>query len=347
MRRNVRRIALSVVALAGIAIGARMGLEAWFERQIGAWIEFQRAQGHDVGHAGIETGGFPHRFVATVSEPRWVVPERAALTTLEAPLAVVEFVPWRPLDVRNDQPVGATATHVPRDPARARPVASAEAATARLSFRHPGSMEKADVDITKLSLIRVKADGPRPTGTIDAVDLVGHFPDWASLKPGEITARFRIEADRVVAADGVQDLPFDGAAHASLSVAVRERLWSLALDDVVRWRDEGGTLEVEALDVDWNPIDAYATGTIALDEALRPIGASTIEMRGLDKVLDRLVASGDLDGSAANIGKLVMAVFTRPASDGGTPVVKVPLTVQDGYAKAGPLPLFPVGSIVR
>jgi hypothetical protein len=120
-----------------------------------------------------------------------------------------------------------------------------------------------------------------------------------------------------------------------------------SIEDLVAWRDAGGVLEIEKLDIDWIPIELEFESTLALDARLRLLGAGTANIRGLPGLIDRLVERGDIKRSDATVTKLALALLTRPAKDGGAAVVRLPLTAQNGSLRAGPFVLGRLPSIIR
>jgi len=143
--------------------------------------------------------------------------------------------------------------------------------------------------------------------------------------------------------------PFEGKvpfAAASLSLKgdvpsggpIRERLAS--------WRDAGGTLEVTSLKVDWPPLKAEADGTVALDEAFRPLGAFSTAITGYDALLDALVDGGQVARNEASMAKTVLDVMAKRDEATGEPRIEVPVTIQNGTLFVGPVPLMPVPPVV-
>ncbi len=94
------------------------------------------------------------------------------------------------------------------------------------------------------------------------------------------------------------------------------------------WRDGGGTLEVRRLDLRWGPADARAAATIALDDALQPMGAGTLRLSGAEAVLDALAAGGLVPARSAALARRVVGMLARPPEGGGPPEVEVPLTLE-------------------
>ena len=105
------------------------------------------------------------------------------------------------------------------------------------------------------------------------------------------------------------------------------------------WRDAGGTIEVTRFGVRHGPLAADADGTLALDGALQPIGAFTLRSRGFLHLVASLSRRGAIGEGAARAAGLVLGALTRPAADGGPPVLSVPVTLQDRTVHVGPVAL--------
>jgi hypothetical protein len=95
------------------------------------------------------------------------------------------------------------------------------------------------------------------------------------------------------------------------------------------WRDDGGTLEVKLLGLDWGPAHLTAEGTLALDEQDRPLGAGTIRIAGWRETIDVLQAARIIEPGPAAILKIGLGFLGRTGgtNDGS---VQVPLAAQDG-----------------
>ena len=94
------------------------------------------------------------------------------------------------------------------------------------------------------------------------------------------------------------------------------------------WRDSGGSLDIQKLNLAWGPLTVTASASVALDDQLQPMGAGTSKMTGYDATLDALASNGVLTRSAAKAAKAVLSLLaTAPAQD-ETATVEVPLTLQ-------------------
>ena len=112
---------------------------------------------------------------------------------------------------------------------------------------------------------------------------------------------------------------------------------------LLRWRDEGGVLDVGALKMDYGPLALSGSGTAALDEAGQPVAAFAAQVSGLFQLIDALRARGDMGRGEAIAAKLALGVL------GGTPdrqaPLNLPLTLQDRVLSVGPVALTQISEI--
>ncbi len=102
------------------------------------------------------------------------------------------------------------------------------------------------------------------------------------------------------------------------------------------WRDEGGTVEIERINLDWNPLRVSAEGTLALDSAMQPMLAMTARIGGFSELVDALTRNGMVKPKDAQTAKLVLGLMARTPPEGGAPAVQVPVTIQEGMLSIGP-----------
>jgi hypothetical protein len=112
---------------------------------------------------------------------------------------------------------------------------------------------------------------------------------------------------------------------------------------VARWRDDGGNVELRRVKLAWGGLDIEAAGTLSLDSRLRPIGALTARVRGHEKLIEALVAMGEMSAAEATAAKTVLGLLA--AAGGG--VLSVPLTLQDGKVSLGPVALARLSPLLR
>ncbi|MGE0256218.1 MAG: DUF2125 domain-containing protein [Alphaproteobacteria bacterium] len=105
------------------------------------------------------------------------------------------------------------------------------------------------------------------------------------------------------------------------------------------WRDAGGSLEVTRLAISWGPLRAEGDGTATLDADLQPEGAFALRVRGMAQLLVALERQRLIEPQAAAIARLAITAFSRPAADGTTPELQVPVTIQKRRLFLGPVAL--------
>ena len=105
------------------------------------------------------------------------------------------------------------------------------------------------------------------------------------------------------------------------------------------WRDDGGTIEVTALAFTHGTLTVDASGTVALDRDLQPIGAFTAKAQGFLQAVDALQAAGVIAPRDAVTARIVLSALVR--RDGaGAASLSVPVEIQAGLLHAGPVPIL-------
>ncbi len=110
------------------------------------------------------------------------------------------------------------------------------------------------------------------------------------------------------------------------------------------WRDDGGTVELRGLVIRWGPLDLSADGTLALDSELRPIGALSASIAGVDEAVASLLAEGSIGAAEAAAMRVAFNLFARITSSAGDRL-NVPITAQDGRIFVGPVAVARVGPL--
>ncbi len=121
----------------------------------------------------------------------------------------------------------------------------------------------------------------------------------------------------------------------------------LERDALDAWRQDGGTIDIRQVVLGWGALDVSANGTLALDAALRPLGAFTTELQGHRALLAALEQGGTLRRKEASAARLALDLLSKPSGNGdGRRVVTVPLTAQRGRLYLGPVRLLKLPPIL-
>ncbi|SCA58244.1 conserved hypothetical protein [Candidatus Terasakiella magnetica] len=111
-------------------------------------------------------------------------------------------------------------------------------------------------------------------------------------------------------------------------------------EDLILWRDAGGTLELERIQVNYLPLILQGNGTVALDADLQPVGAFTARIQGFFETVSRLRRGGIIRGPDASMAKVVLGMLSKQPKNGGPASISLPLTLQERALFAGPVRLI-------
>jgi hypothetical protein len=115
-------------------------------------------------------------------------------------------------------------------------------------------------------------------------------------------------------------------------------------DALGAWRDDGGTVDVQGVDMGWGGLSVTGDGTMALDKNLQPMAAFSARVTGYDAALDALAAVGGLKPNEVAMARMGLSLMTQRGAD-GTPQLKTPITIQDGGLFVGPARLLKLPKI--
>lgn len=323
----VRRI-LTIV-LAAVLLSAAGYAAYWFHvagelrKGVEGWAAERRANGWRVEWRELATAGFPGRVTLHVAEPALARPDGLAWRT---GALVASARPWDLTRIA----LTAPGRHL-------------------LSWAgHDSELKAATLD-----------------GTLD-LDRGGRLREISLAGSGLVLAAagMDIAADALsltvlplavsAASHDTETVRFAAAAHGitlpDLPGLVLERRIALAeingrvlgpipaappAASILAWAEDGGTLEIDHLALDWAPMALEADGTLALDPRGQPLAALSARVRGFPELMDRLAAAGTLDPAAAAAAKMMLSLMAKP-DRAGRPAVPVPVSVQDGGVWLGP-----------
>ena len=343
----LRRLTRALLGLALLAFG---GLAAyWFwaagqvEAAIAQWTGEQRARGYEIDYRGPELGGFPVRLAVAFSEPRIAAPQcwRWSGGAIAGQAAF-----WNPRVLRLDLPLEQTLSAAWRGHRRDLTL-NAAAARGLVHLGREGWLKAATVEME--GVVLSEAGG----GTLNAETLryrltrrpptLEGADDWTLLVSGQTRGIVLPGGIRSPFGPRVERLAFDAALIGLIPGVVPGDEPGAVL---ARWRDTGGLVEIQDLEIAWGPLNVNASGTATLDQRLRPEGVFTARIRGLPEILDALAGQGLIEPGVALALKLTaIALATRKDAD-GRPEVELPITLQDGLFYLGPAALFRLAPVL-
>jgi hypothetical protein len=358
LRRRLARVHWLLWTGLGLVLACAVYAVVWFQVAtalrggIEAWVVQQRSQGVEIGFEHLQVTGFPFAWRARIEAPliqasapaapqagaasaarrllwRWR-PERVTLT--------VE--PWRPATWLIDTP-GAHAFEFATRAGTSRITGE----IARLQARYARAVGGGALSITAGAASGVAEPGGE--FAFGGLTFMGRLPP-----PQDTADHLTVTADGTLNATAIR-LP---AAWASPLASTVETL-AIALQvmgpiappfdaaALADWRDDGGTVEVSALGFTHGTLTVDASGTLALDRELQPIGAFTAKAQGFLQAVDALQAAGVIAPRDAVTARIVLSALAR--RDGaGSSSLSIPVQIQAGILHAGPVPLLSIPRIV-
>lgn len=337
MRRIAIGIAAALFAAAiGIAVAWHLSARALAEG-VARWAAERRAEGYAVSYETSGVGGFP--FALTLRLDRPVVEAPGGLWRWEGPAVEGRAWLWSPLAMR----VSAPGRHLLRTHRDGRDrIFDLDAREARgiVEIDRAGRFERGELHLAEL----LAAEEGGPQVAVGAADLRAHAAAPAVGLPVLAFALSAVEVSlpaepRPALGRAVPLIEAEGEIRGPLPAGRAQAA-------LTRWRDAGGVLDLARFRARWGPLDLDGDGTFALDEAMRPLGAATVALRGLSATLGRLVEAGVVPPREGGLAQALVAALARPPEGGGPPEVRVAVTLQDGYLFLGPVRLLALRPVI-
>ena len=287
-------------------------------------------------HGETDVGGFPFAFDVTVSDPVITWQGGPGEAIWQGPYLVARFKPWTLSSFAFDLPPEQTV--MLDDGTLLRMVAlTMESGTARVTMADDRT-QALHAEFEQLVVNHTQNASP-VTADHAVIDI--------AMVPGQPAHDVNILIEGLGLSGQVVP-PFDGLVPL-VSTSFR---WvgELGNDGNLQarlegWREEGGIVEVNALRLDWPPLDIVADGTLALDRELRPIGAFRADIVGYRELLDAMEAAGTLERSQVTVAGTALDFMAR-TDDDGTRRLAVDVSMQRGMLSVGPIQVLPLPPVL-
>ena len=335
-----------LVAAGGVLAVLLLWTALWFylagtlKDGIVRWAEARRADGWSVQWQSLSVGGFPFAWDARFGRPIATRTGAAPPWFWRGPETVtLHYRPWSPRTVDLTAPgthrIGPDATQ-----AESTLTVAAKAVDSRLGLADGGRPKQLSIAVDDATIARGKA-APARVEQLRAI--VGAVTPVDSAVEPHLRATARLEA-------GIAGLALPENAKPVLGRTVGRAMLTATLmgailpgtppEALARWRDDGGTVEIQRLALGWGPLSVTADGTLALDDGLQPQAALSAHVTGYGETVDALLRAGMVKPRAAFIAKLALGAMARTPANGGPPEIAVPVTIQDGKLYVGPAALL-------
>ena len=320
------------VILAAVVVAAACGYTGyWYyvagqlRQGMGEWLAAQGAGAPQVAWRSLDVGGYPLRFRLNFTDARVAAnlpfPYAAESAAVEAEAWPFALRRWR------FTALGGAKITAPLD------------AVGLSAGALDGSVDLTDGATVVATHARAIAGAGAAQGfTADTLELKLTLPRQAPKTDRDPLAEASVS---LAAADLPQaPPPFPRRIDALTLVAtVRGAMPPGALvDALAKWRDGGGTLDIDSAHIAWGKTTVDLDGTLALDQAMQPQGAFTATVTGGDAIVDAIVDAGVIEAQYAEFAKAVLRAIAHPDDD-GVDALHVPVTVQDRRIYVGPAPI--------
>ena len=315
-----------LAALAAVAVTAAIAYGVyWFtvageiRGGIEEWAEARRADGMAVAYEDLAIGGFPTRFVVTLSGPQ--------IGGWSAEHLVAEA---RPYDLDR---ITITLPETQRFDHRGRVMEmTLERGVAHLVMAD-GMPERLDIEADGIALVT-------PLGLYSLAGLAGLIRRGPEVRlVVEFDGRGLVLAHSAEAILG-REIGLIGVT--AFHDGPLPEAWSGPA--LAAWSANGGTVEFERLNVEWGALEIAAEGTLTLDGALRPEAAFSAEIAGYGGLLDGLAEQGRMKPRDASFAKTFLNLMAKKQA--GRRVIVAPVTAQNGKLFVGPLPLLKLSPMI-
>ena len=295
-----------------------------------AWAQAQRARKIDISWEQIDVSGFPLAYrvgldKAVLHDGRVTPSPEVRIPALAASAHPWDFADWH---LTASDGIAASLAG-----AGERPPLKTEAKTA-VGVMRIGEGTRTALWL-RLQNIEAEAGERVP---ISSADVWITLPPNPSPSPNEPGLGIAVDL-RQIRLPGISPVLGDEIDELALAVTVKGAFPGGKLAEAASaWRDAGGTIELDNLQLKSHGLSASATGTIALDGDLQPIGGISGAIEGYDQILAALVENGHLRASDAGLARLALAMLAKAGPD-GKPMIATAFRIQNGQMYLGPAKL--------
>ena len=350
--RHTKLVRYGLIGGGAFAVAALVYTVLWFagasqlKAGVEEWIAQRPATGLSARVGKLEIGGYPLAFKLIARDPEleFSPPPGSGQAAWSAGFAraVAETAPWRPREFRIEL-TGEHGFEFGSGPGRKALRGETGRVRVAAAFDSEGFPEFLSLDLRRIGLEDRQG---RPAYAAASARLSAERRPGGDGEGSTPDLRFGIAAEGVNA-PALARLPLGNQLQRVLLEArlVGDFPLENVLESLGAWRDRGGTLELDKVDIRYGQLGVQASGTLALDRNLQPIGALTARIDGFPGAIDALREAGIIRPRDAAVAKLVLGALARRPAGGGPRALRLPLSVQDRKLSAGPVPLMEIPEI--
>ena len=318
----LRRSIPALLVLLGVIYAAYWFVAAsQMNKAVIAWSEARRAEGWQVNYTDLTTTGFPGRMVLHAAKPE-IITESAIAWRGESVTVSLSPLNLHTLHISapGHHEIGIGEGHLDGN------FAGLDATIGFTGDGHLGDFQATAHSVT--------------FGALTAESLVVSLTPLSPPQPithASPTVGFSVTATEI----GVPELPGQVLErHVKLAEFTGRLLGAVPLQSsprnaITAWSTDGGTIAIDRLALEWEPMAVDGDGTIAFDAQMQPLAAFSARVRGYDQMMNRIVAAGMIQPGPATAGRMLMSLMAKPDAQGRS-AIPLPITVQEGGIWLGP-----------
>ncbi|MAZ03534.1 MAG: hypothetical protein CMN56_10375 [Sneathiella sp.] len=310
------------------------------------WRERRISEGYDVTHDPLVTSGFPYRVKVTTENLALANPTHVQSLVIRIPEFWAVVQPWQINHVIFGTNGDIKARWQENGEERTLDVSSASA-LGSATFNLQGRLQTVALDIRELDAL----PSWHPPLTAHRVQLHGRpmppSDTKAQNEKPKLAAQQIVLRAEDVTVDSMADFPLGRRIEDfSISAVLHGQIPRLPAEDTLAiWRDNGGYVDVEGLNIKWGQSAMTGEGAISLDDRMRPLGILDTRISGYGAILAALTETRQLDAQTARTIGFGLNLLSREDEEGRR-YIALPLSAQDGGMYLGPVFLMQLGSVI-
>lgn len=310
------------------------------------WRDQRVAEGYVISHKPLVASGFPYRVKVTAETLSIANPAHVQTPQVDIPVFWAVVQPWQINHVIFGIDGAGRAEWKERGEER-RVDFTAASALGSATFNTRGRMETVAIDVKELTVL----PSWRPPVMAERLQLHGRpkpaqGSDEADGKQEMDGQQIAVRANNMII-EGMDDFPLGKEiADFSLSSVLYGTIRKLpAADTLEEWREKGGFVGIEALNIAWGRGALKGEGALTLDDRMRPLGELDTRISGYKDILKALTSTRQINADAARTIGFGLELLAKEDKD-GTKYIGLPLSAQDGGVYLGPVYLMRLGSVI-
>ncbi len=316
------------------------------EDRIEVWVDEQKSRGLSIKYQELDINGFPYRMELSIRKLKVIKtgPETLPVLARSPHITLIAF-PWKINHAVIISDGGAFRIGSRRNPAM--DMAFGKFRSSVVVDFASRKFQRASVVIDKVNWTAAKA---KPS---EAKQVKLHIMRPVQAADEDtielpIQMKLYLEAKDVIAREIPIGIFGKKADQVRLDLQLHgEALPTYTKDALVSWRDKGGTLAVKNFEVISGDMDIGLDGEVALDADLKPLGAFSAKVHGIDHIVTILSGRPAFQQEPGSMILQELKRMNREETTGGKKAFDLAISLQGGLLFLGPIPVYELEPVVE